>query len=306
MVKSGIYKIENLINGKVYIGQSINIEERWQSHLRDLRKNKHHNQHLQYSFNKYLECNFTFEIIELCDIEELSTKEYIWMNKYNSYNEHYGYNINLPTNDKRLTNYSLKKNPTDKGYLKEELVSYLQEYYYHFGKVPTQREISSTNGFPNFKTFYERFGSFKNALIESGLYDLVENKKMFNRKEYTKKDVFEAFKVFTDKHNRFPNNKEQRDSIKYNLPTSNIVIKHFKSIENLKKELGYGKEETINKENTKALELLKQLYIQDGKVTARSIDKSKITRSGKFYRDRFGDLAKACELAEVPYALHIL
>ena len=28
----GIYKIENKINGKLYIGQSINIEERWKNH----------------------------------------------------------------------------------------------------------------------------------------------------------------------------------------------------------------------------------------------------------------------------------
>ena len=31
----GIYKIENLINGKVYIGQSIHIERRWQEHCMD-------------------------------------------------------------------------------------------------------------------------------------------------------------------------------------------------------------------------------------------------------------------------------
>nr|DAH19257.1 MAG TPA: intron associated endonuclease [Bacteriophage sp.]DAT87476.1 MAG TPA: intron associated endonuclease [Caudoviricetes sp.] len=31
----GIYKIENLINGKVYIGQSVHIERRWQEHCMD-------------------------------------------------------------------------------------------------------------------------------------------------------------------------------------------------------------------------------------------------------------------------------
>jgi predicted GIY-YIG superfamily endonuclease len=30
----GIYKIENLINGKIYIGQSIHIEKRWQEHCK--------------------------------------------------------------------------------------------------------------------------------------------------------------------------------------------------------------------------------------------------------------------------------
>ena len=29
----GIYKIENLINGSIYIGQSIDIEKRWSTHI---------------------------------------------------------------------------------------------------------------------------------------------------------------------------------------------------------------------------------------------------------------------------------
>ena len=39
-VISGIYKIENLINHKVYIGQSINIFRRWKGHMRNLKNNK--------------------------------------------------------------------------------------------------------------------------------------------------------------------------------------------------------------------------------------------------------------------------
>lgn len=35
----GIYKIENLINGKVYIGQSTDIKERWASHKRIIFEN---------------------------------------------------------------------------------------------------------------------------------------------------------------------------------------------------------------------------------------------------------------------------
>ena len=35
---TGIYKIENKINGKIYIGQSINIERRWSEHCRKSKK----------------------------------------------------------------------------------------------------------------------------------------------------------------------------------------------------------------------------------------------------------------------------
>lgn len=36
----GIYKIQNLINGKIYIGQSIHIYQRWKEHLRLAKKKK--------------------------------------------------------------------------------------------------------------------------------------------------------------------------------------------------------------------------------------------------------------------------
>jgi group I intron endonuclease len=49
----GIYKIENIINGKLYIGSSVNIDKRIKRHKNDLIKNKHINCYLQREFNKY-------------------------------------------------------------------------------------------------------------------------------------------------------------------------------------------------------------------------------------------------------------
>ena len=45
MKSCGIYKIQNLQNGKVYIGQSLYIERRIRHHKRALRANDHCNQH---------------------------------------------------------------------------------------------------------------------------------------------------------------------------------------------------------------------------------------------------------------------
>ena len=56
----GIYKIENKINGKVYIGQSNNIIRRWEEHISKLNNNSHENKILQYSWNKYGMYNFDF------------------------------------------------------------------------------------------------------------------------------------------------------------------------------------------------------------------------------------------------------
>ena len=56
----GIYKI--IINNKVYIGSSFNIQRRLIQHKSNLKNNKHDNQHLQNAYNKYKK--ITTEIVE--------------------------------------------------------------------------------------------------------------------------------------------------------------------------------------------------------------------------------------------------
>lgn len=85
MVKQcGIYKIENIINGIVYIGQSRNIYRRFCSHKYQLRHGKCANIHLQRSWNKYGEEAFEFSIIELCCEELLNDREVYWISEYKS------------------------------------------------------------------------------------------------------------------------------------------------------------------------------------------------------------------------------
>ena len=51
--KSGIYQIRNLVNGKIYVGSSVNLETRKTPHYWELENNRHNNQHLQRAYNKY-------------------------------------------------------------------------------------------------------------------------------------------------------------------------------------------------------------------------------------------------------------
>lgn len=89
----GIYKITNLVNGKVYIGcSSWNIKKRWTFHKQELKNDRHINKHLQKSYNKYGRTNFRFEIIELCDKEIVPEREKYWINFYISNDYRYGYN----------------------------------------------------------------------------------------------------------------------------------------------------------------------------------------------------------------------
>lgn len=63
MKKSGVYQILNKVNGKSYIGSSINLTWRKTKHFTELRNNKHHSIILQKAFIKYGENNFEFKVL---------------------------------------------------------------------------------------------------------------------------------------------------------------------------------------------------------------------------------------------------
>lgn len=91
MPKCGIYKFTNKINGKIYIGQSIDINARKRSHINDAYcKGKDSNCPFHQAIIKYGENEFNFEIIEECPKELLNEREKYWIQYYDSY--HNGYN----------------------------------------------------------------------------------------------------------------------------------------------------------------------------------------------------------------------
>lgn len=90
---SAIYQIKCLSNNKIYVGSSKNYKNRWITHKRNLNNNKHINKHLQAAWNKYGKLNFIFEIIELCEINNLLDRETYWINKLNSFNREFGFNM---------------------------------------------------------------------------------------------------------------------------------------------------------------------------------------------------------------------
>lgn len=97
----GIYKITNTVNGKIYIGQSVDIERRWKQHKkigRNLLEDKYSRDYdkvLYRAMRKYGVDYFDFSIIEECPETALYEREQYWIKYYKStIAEGKGYNLN--------------------------------------------------------------------------------------------------------------------------------------------------------------------------------------------------------------------
>jgi group I intron endonuclease len=111
----GIYKITKKENGKSYIGQSNDIERRFQEHKykKDIP--------VEIAIQKYGIDAFDYEIIEECDLKELDEKEMYWIAYYNTF-KGFGYNCSPGGGNNRGENNGRTK-------LTNEEVAYIRECY---------------------------------------------------------------------------------------------------------------------------------------------------------------------------------
>lgn len=79
---------------KQYIGSTRNFKERWNTHKKELRGNRHRNAHLQAAWNKYTEASFEFSKILICEVKDLLMYEQLFLDYYKCYDNKIGYNIN--------------------------------------------------------------------------------------------------------------------------------------------------------------------------------------------------------------------
>jgi group I intron endonuclease len=107
-MKSGIYLIQCLVNGKCYIGQSNDVYSRIRDHKNKLKTNKHNNLYIQRAWNKYGEENFSFSECIMCPIEDLDNYERFYIKLFSCLD--FGYNLESGGNlNKTISETSRKK-----------------------------------------------------------------------------------------------------------------------------------------------------------------------------------------------------
>lgn len=81
----GIYKITNILSGDIYIGQSVNISDRFKQHIKcGLGIDAPSTNKLYNNMQEYGVWNFTFELLQKCSRDKLNEKERFWIEMYQS------------------------------------------------------------------------------------------------------------------------------------------------------------------------------------------------------------------------------
>lgn len=98
MIYGYIYKITNIVNGKIYIGKTkYSIESRFRGHIKCAHREDTHSNtgsYLHKAINKYGEDNFIIEVLDIAEsLSELNEKEKYWIFTLNSCDKFIGYNI---------------------------------------------------------------------------------------------------------------------------------------------------------------------------------------------------------------------
>lgn len=177
-----IYKIENKINHKCYIGQSLyHPKKRWYAEIKG-----YHNLVISKAIKKYGVNNFDFSIVEECEDSLLDDREIFYIEKYNSYFN--GYNstkggkpvdcFKIPYSENEIINYyinnpkkSCRNVANDLGIFHETVSKILKKHNISIRKG--KQQIIITNQTTNKK---EVFDNFK----EAGIF-LKENTSKYSK-----------------------------------------------------------------------------------------------------------------------------
>lgn len=166
--------------------------------------------------------------------------------------------------------HSERKSITD-----EELLDILKDYSDNV-KFPVIRDFKTKNGLPGYKTYYNRFGSFKNAILLAGIEIPSDRKWLFERESLQDSEVKDKIKQFTDSYMEAEKRLPTYEVIKQNkqLPSTTVILKRFGSLGNLYKLIGYDLDYDDKMLKKELMEDYVKLAERIGKTpTSRDLDK---------------------------------
>lgn len=214
---SGIYQIKNVINGKRYIGSTVNLNQRFKDHKKLLRANKHPNKYLQSAWLKYGETNFIFELIEKTNNEELILKEQYYIDLYSTHNKKIGYNLSKTagstlgykfSEDSKIKMSNSKINTSTQNNIRKKAESTNHQYLnFHILK---KENVDINNPFYN-KTHSEE------AKEKMRLAKLGDKNPNYGKGPMLGKKLTKEHKLKISNSNSGKNNKKSKPLIQYDL-----------------------------------------------------------------------------------------
>ena len=201
-----IYKITNLVNGKIYVGQTTkSLKERFQKHCwGTTEKDSYHlNMAIKNAIKKYGKNNFTIELIEEVETDKLDEREVYWISYYDSYNK--GYNCTIGGQNGATR-------PTKLGWTEENEVIEAKYLGFSITEIEKAYNIDRTTVHNIFKRHNLKMPNKRNLADRIN----IENFKKFLETNPTAKQIEKRFNIcrcsiykYMKKHN-----------IEYNFPTS--------------------------------------------------------------------------------------
>lgn len=203
-----IYKIVNIVNGKIYIGSTINYKRRISAHLSRLNKNEHHSIKLQNSYNKYGIDNFEFIILEeVEDVRILIETEQKWIDTLTP-------ELNMTTIAGLNCHIGLKRSNETKKKISESLKGkkLSEEHKESVRKTLTGRKLSdehkenikkglnNSEKFKQSKENKEKYDKIKKTRIENGGYIITEDHKLKISESLKKQNLQSAISITIEKY----------------------------------------------------------------------------------------------------------
>ena len=204
----GIYIIKNLINNKVYIGQSKDILRRWQVHRwlgkkETMPRLESHNQ-IHTAMQELGRENFYIEILEECSKEELDDREIYWISYYDSYKN--GYN---GTTGGSFIDADTSGEKNGRALLTEQDVIYIRECYNNhipFREVYklykdkiSKRGLQKVWWFDTWKHIHPEYHTEENRIWHSTIAKANSHEVASkNKKSFSEEEVREMRKLFKE------------------------------------------------------------------------------------------------------------